>query len=662
MSITPVHKPDTGPAPLWEPSGAAVETAGITAFRAWLAETYELDFADYDELWAWSTECIEEFWLAIWQYYEVQADRPPAAVLADDSMPGAQWFPGVRLNYAEHALRHAAADRPAIVTVSEGQPPREVSWRELADGVACFAAWLREQGVRPGDRVVGVLPNIPETVIAFLGCAAVGAVWACCEPAFGTRGIVDRFAQLEPVVLVAATGYRYGGKVFDRSEQFAELRAALPSVRVTVGVDYPMPPADLGDVVGWRSVVDRPVPPLEFTALDGDHPLWILFSSGTTGLPKGIIHSHLGIVLEHLKVLGLHHDLGADDRFFWYTSTTWMMWNYLVGGLLHGSTIVTYDGSPTWPRVDALFDLGAQCGVTFLGTSAAYLIGCQRADIRLPSGAPAALRAVGSTGSPLPAHTSEWARGLLGPDVPVYPASGGTDVASAFVAGNPVLPVHAGEIPCRALGVAVESWDVEGRPVVDEVGELVVHKPMPSMPIGMWGDADGERYRETYFDTYPGVWRHGDWITLTSRGSAIVHGRSDSTLNRYGVRLGTSEIYQVVERLPEILESLVIGLEQPDGGYRIVLFIHVADGAVLDEELDRRVRAAIREHASPRHVPDEIVAMPGIPHTRTGKKLEVPIKRLVRGVDVRSAVNLSAVDEPALIDSYLRWAHERSTQ
>jgi acetoacetyl-CoA synthetase len=659
MSVSAATEPA---GPLWVPTEQAVENARLTAFCRWLDTERGLSFDSYQDLWRWSTEQLDEFWLAVWEFFDIDADVVPTVALAEECMPGARWFPDVHLNYAEHALRHATADRPAIVAASEGVPPYEVSWAQLREDVARFAAWLREWGVRPGEYVVGVLPNVPQAVVAFLGCAAIGAVWACCDPAFGARGIVDRFAQLKPVLLVASSGYRFGGATHDRGAQLQELRAHLPGLRATVVVDYPAAgDAAIEGTVRWKDIQRGPAPELTFAAVEGDHPLWVLFSSGTTGLPKGIIHSHVGIVLEHLKVLAFHHDLRPDDRFFWYTSTSWMMWNYLVGGLLQGSTIVTYDGNPTWPAAGALFDLVEPCGITVFGTSAAYLAGCERAGVEPDDGALRLLRSVGSTGSPLAPHTSEWARVVLGPDIPVHPASGGTDVASAFVAGCPLLPVHAGEISGRALGVAVDSWDENGRSLVGEVGELVVCRPMPSMPLRMWADQDGSRYRETYFDTYPGVWRHGDWITLTDRGSAIVHGRSDSTLNRYGVRLGTSEIYQVVDRMPEIAESLVIGLEERDGSYHIVLFVQLVENAALGGELDKRIRDEVRRHASPRHVPDEIVAVPGIPHTRTGKKLEVPIKRLIQGYTTGTAVNLAAVDDPSLIDSYLAWARERTS-
>ena len=643
---------------LWEPAPAVVEAARLTRLVNWLRETRGLDFSDsYESLWEWSVRSAPDFWSSIWEYFDVLAARPSTAVLTQRAMPGSVWFPGAMLNYAQHALRHARPLEPAIVHCSEGTEPDVVSWDRLTGEVGAFAATLRRLGVAPGDRVAGYLPNIPQAVVALLGCAAVSAVWSSCAPDFGTRSVIDRFQQIEPVVLVAATGYRFGGRAHDRRPVIGELRAALPTLRHTIAIGYPdaQEPRPAG-AVRWEDAVADAQPP-QFAQVPFDHPLWILFSSGTTGLPKGLVHGHGGIVLEQLKVLAFHHDLRPGDRFFWFTSTSWMMWNYLVGGLLHGATIVLYDGSPAWPGPDALWRLAGRCEITLLGTSAAYLLTSQKAGVRPHELADLRqLRTVGSTGSPLPAHAFRWAREVLGPDVPVHSGSGGTDVCSAFVTGNVTQPVVAGEIQCRALGVAVAAWNDDGRPVIGEVGELVVTEPMPSMPLYLWGDQDGSRYRAAYFDKYPGVWRHGDWITITDRHSALVHGRSDSTLNRYGVRLGTGELYRIVDVLPEVRDSLAIGLEDAGGGYQIVLFVVLAAGAALDDALASKIRAAIRGQASPRHVPDQIVAMPGVPHTLTGKKLEVPVKRLLQGVPVDQVANAGAIDRPELLTAYQEWA------
>jgi acetoacetyl-CoA synthetase len=643
---------------LWRPSPATIARANLTTFANWLGDARGLDVTgSYDALWEWSIRDLPDFWSAVWEYFDVRADAAPQAVLSDERMPGAVWFPGSTLNYAEHALRTGRPEAAAIVSASEGTDPEVVTWEALRGAVGAFAATLRELGVAPGDRVVGYLPNIPEAVTAFLGCAAVGAVWSSCSPDFGTRSVVDRFRQIEPVLLVAATGYRYGGKVHDRQAVVAELRAALPTLKHTIVIRYPEPGSPLpSGTTSWEEATSVAADPV-FTPVPFDHPLWILFSSGTTGLPKGIVHGHGGILLEHLKVLAFHNDVHADDRVFWFTTTTWMMWNYLVGSLLHGATIVLYDGSPIWPDTDALWRLAERCGITILGTSAAYLLGCQKAGVRPHDAADLSrLRTVGSTASPLPDHAFRWAYEVLGADLPVHSASGGTDVCSAFVAAAATLPVIAGEIQCRALGVDLAAWDDQRRPLVGEVGELVVTRPMPSMPLYLWNDTDGSRYRATYFDTYPGVWRHGDWITITPRHGAVVHGRSDSTLNRFGVRLGTSELYGVVDNFEEIQESLAIGVELPDGGYEIILFVVLSDGRALDDDLMARIRAGIRDEASPRHVPDMIVAMPGIPHTLTGKKLEVPIKRLLQGRSIEQSVNPGAVDDSALLAHYQAWA------
>lgn len=621
--------------PQWTPTEQDVDSAIVTDFARFVARRTGTQFPDYHALWQWSVDDIEGFWAALWDYFEL--GQRPGRVLEDAEMPGARWFPGATVNYVDQVARHARTDRPAILYVSEDAPDRHVSWAELLGRSAAFADKLRAAGVQPGDRVAGYLPNNPEAVIAFLATASLGAVWSACGQDYSARAALDRLGQLEPKVLVAADGYVFGGKYRDKRDDVATLRDGLPTLAATFTAD------DLAE-----SSDDT----LRGVAVPFDHPLWILFSSGTTGLPKGIVHGHGGVVVEHLKAVALQSDIGRADTFFWFTSPSWMMWNFQIAGLLVGATIVCYDGSPSAGRPDALWEIAARVRATVLGTSPGYVLGCMKAGAE-----PAekhdlsALRTVGITGSSLPATTSEWLADHVG--VQVASISGGTDVVSAFMGGVRTVPVWPGELSAPFLGVALDAWDESGHPVRGEVGELVITRPMPSMPVGFWRDDDGSRYREAYFEMFPGVWRHGDWITLTDHGSVIVHGRSDSTLNRHGIRMGSADIYQAVESLPEVVEALVIGAEQPDGGYWMPLFVVLAEGVELTDALSEKIDDAVRTEVSPRHVPDEIIVAPGIPHTRTGKKLEVPVKKLFQGGDPAKVVERSAVDDPALLDWYV---------
>jgi acetoacetyl-CoA synthetase len=635
------------PPVIWEPSAEAVERANATRFIRWLQSERGLRFGDYGALWRWSVDSLEEFWDAVWHFFDVRAEVPARAVLADRTMPGARWFEGAELSYAEHVLRFADDERTAIVRVREEQPDEQISWRELRGAVGALSAALREMGVGPGDRVVAYLPNIPEAVIAMLAVTSIGAVWAACAPDFGTGSVIDRFAQLEPKVLIAVTGYRFGGRDHDRRPVVSALRDALPTLERTIAVgDAPLPHA-----LPFEELT-TPAREPEFASVPFEHPLWILFSSGTTGIPKGIVQSQGGILLEHLKSLGLCLDLQPDDTYFFFSSTSWMAWNYLVGGLLHGSAIVLYEGSPAHPRVDALWEHAARVGATVLGMGSAYVMGCQKAgaDIRTNYDL-RPLRTVIPTGAPLPVSGWRWLSEQLPSHTRIDSICGGTDVCTAFIGGSPLLPVYEGEIACRWLGIGADAFDPDGRSLVGQVGEFVMTRPMPSMPVALWNDPDGKRYRDAYFDTFPGVWRQGDWVTISDRGTLVVSGRSDATLNRGGVRLGSAEIYGAVERLPQVLDSLVVGLEQPDGGYYMPLFVVPAEPDQDPAELRTAVAEAIRSELSPRHVPDEIIIAPEIPRTLTGKKLEVPIKRILGGAPVDAVAALGAVDKP----DALRW-------
>ncbi|MET8576389.1 acetoacetate--CoA ligase [Streptomyces sp. NPDC005012] len=654
--------PTQNPAPLWQPTPERAAEARITRFQAWAARHHGAPAeGGYPALHRWSVEELETFWTAVTEWFDVRFSTPPTGVLTDRSMPGATWFPGATLNYAEHALRAAAErpDDPALLHVDESQDPRTVTWSELNRQVGSLAAELRALGVRPGDRVSGYLPNVPQAVVALLATAAVGGVWTSCAPDFGARSVLDRFQQVEPVVLFAVDGYRYGGKEHDRRETVAELRRELPTLRAVVHIPLLGTDAPEG-ALDWSALTSAETEPV-FEQVPFDHPLWVLYSSGTTGLPKAIVQSQGGILVEHLKQLGLHCDLGPEDRFFWYTSTGWMMWNFLVSGLLTGTTVVLYDGSPGYPDTGAQWRIAELTGATLYGTSAAYVMACRKAGVH--PGRDHDLSRIGcvaTTGSPLPPDGFRWLHDEVREDLWIASVSGGTDVCSCFAGAVPTLPVHIGELQAAGLGTDLQSWDPSGNPLVDEVGELVVTNPMPSMPVRFWNDPDGSRYHDSYFDTYPGVWRHGDWITITSRGSVVIHGRSDSTLNRQGVRMGSADIYEAVERLPEIKESLVIGVEQPDGGYWMPLFVHLAPGAVLDDALVDKVRRTIREQLSPRHVPDEIIEVPGVPHTLTGKRIEVPVKRLLQGVSMEKAVNPGSIDDVGLLAFYEELARKRA--
>jgi acetoacetyl-CoA synthetase len=653
----PTTAGDTGRELLWVPSPERTSSSHMAAYQDWLRRDRGLDFGDYAMLWRWSVTDLDAFWGSIWDYFDVGASAPPTAVLAEPHMPGARWFTGTRLNWAENLLRHAADDRPAVVALSESQPSVEMSWADLTAQVASLAVELRSLGVRPGDRVAAYLPNIPQAVVALLATASVGAIWACCAPDYGKQGVIDRFRHIEPTVLIAVDGYRFGGKDVDRMDVVAQLRAQLPTVRHTIVVRQLDPGRDLPEAVLPLEDLVRGCAEPAYEQVAFDHPLWILYSSGTTGLPKGIVQSHGGILLEHLKTHALHFDTGPDDRVFMYASTAWMVWNVLVTALAVGATIIMYDGSPAHPEPDALFGICAAQRATRFLTGAAYLRLCEKADMRPGVRHDlSALRSVMSTGSPLPESTWRWVYDTVKADMHLGSDCGGTDVCTAFIGSNPLLPVYAGELQAPYLGVRIEAWSERGEPVIGQVGEMVVTAPMPSMPVRFWNDPDGVRYREAYFDTFPGVWRHGDWMTVTEHGTYVVHGRSDSTINRGGVRMGSADIYAAVEALPEITTSLVIGAELPDGDYYMPLFVVLAPGAALDDDLIGRLRSTIRSQVSPRHVPDDIVAVPAVPVTITGKKLEVPIKRLLQGVAEDKAVNRATVANPEVLDWFLDFA------
>jgi acetoacetyl-CoA synthetase len=646
---------------LWEPSAESIERATMTRYMRWLADERGLAFDDYESLWEWSATEIEDFWASIWDFFEVEASAPYSEVLPDRGMPGAKWFPGAQLSHPQHIFRGKRDSDVAVLHASELRELDELTWGELRDQVARVAAGLRDLGVERGDRVVAYMPNIPETLVAFLATASIGAVWSSCSPDFGAASVVDRFAQIEPKVLFSVDGYRYNGRDFDRMDTVAGLQAEMPTLQRTVVLPYLDQAPDLArlrNAMPWADLLAAGEgAALEFEQVPFDHPLWVLYSSGTTGLPKAIVQGHGGILLEHLKKLHLHVDGQEGDRLFWFTTTGWMMWNFLVGGLLTPASIVLYDGSPGHPDMDVLWDLAERIGMTCFGTSASYIAACMKAGIE--PGAErdlSRLRAVGSTGSPLSPEGFEWIYEHVGRDTWLFSTSGGTDVCTAFVGGVPLLPVYRGELQGRALGAKVEAFDEDGNSVVDEVGELVITEPMPSMPLYLWGDDDGSRYRASYFEQYPGVWRHGDWIEITSRGTAVISGRSDSTINRQGVRMGTSEIYRAVQGVPEVVDSLVIDIPRPGTEGWMPLFVVLAEDETLDEELTTEIKRRIRELCSPRHVPDVVYQIAEVPRTLSGKVLEVPVKRILTGTPPERAASRDSLANPGSLDYFVELA------
>jgi acetoacetyl-CoA synthetase len=645
--------------PLWAPSPEFKRSANLTRYMEWLANSRGLRFQDYDALWRWSVDDLEGFWQSIADFFEIHFTTPASRVLVSREMPGAQWFPGATLNYAAQVFRHATDERPAILYASETKPLQEMSWRELERRVASLAAFFAEMGIGQGDCVCAYLPNTPDTVIAFLATVSLGAVWSLCAPDAGINAVADRFRQIEPKLLIAVDGYVYNGKSVDRRDVVDELAARLPSLQHLVVVPALTGPLDktrFPKAHAFPELLTRDVP-LAMRTVPFDHRLWIVYSSGTTGMPKPIVHGHGGVVLEGVKLGSLHNDLKASDIFHWYTSSAWIMWNAQIGGLLVGATIALYDGSPAVPDLGRIWRFVEETHSTFFGCGAAFFTNCMKAGI-VPSKTAdlSLLRGLGSTGSPLPSEAYDWIFETVRPDIWIVPISGGTDFAGCFVGGNALLPVYSGEMQCRCLGAKVEAFDDDGRPLIDQVGELVCTEPMPSMPLRLLNDPDGKRLRESYFDIYPGVWRHGDWIKISSRGGAIIYGRSDATINRYGIRMGSSEIYSIVESEPEVLDSLVVDLEYLGQEPHMALFVVLRQGHELDARLRSSIEARIRSALSPRHVPNAIHRIPEVPRTLSGKKMEVPIKKLLLGHPLDKVANRGSMANPSSLDWFASFA------
>jgi acetoacetyl-CoA synthetase len=640
---------------LWTPTDLTTEQSNITSFLAWLKQKKSLQFDNYQELWQWSTDEIEAFWQAILEYFEVSYEGHYASVLDTREMPGNNWFAGIKLNYAEHIFRNRNENHPAIIFKSESTANIEISWQVLAEKVAAFEEFLIGQGIKEGDRVAAYLPNIPEAIIAFLAVNSLGAIWSSTSPDFGTSSVVDRIAQIEPTILIAVDNYSYGGKKFSRANTVAEIIKTIPSIKslVLINQEQDIDVPNQVNLFSWNDVTDNKEAQLIFNKVDFNHPIWVLYSSGTTGIPKAITHSHGGILLEHLKYLSFHNDVKEGDRCFWYTTTGWMMWNYIQASMLCGGTVVLYDGSPAYPDMNVLWKFAEEVEISHFGTSAGYIVANMKAnthpgkDFDLSK-----LKSIGSTGSPLPAEGFDWIYQEVKQDLWLASISGGTDVCSAFVGGNPLWPVYEGEIQCRALGCSLQAFNDDGDSVVGEMGEMVITKPMPSMPIYFWGDNNYARYKESYFEMYPGIWRHGDWTEITPRSGVLIYGRSDSTLNRGGIRIGTAEIYRAVDSIAEIADSIIVFVEHDDKEV-MPLFVKMAGKFELTDEIINRVKATIRTNFTPRHVPDRVIAVQEIPYTISGKKMETPLKKILMGMKVDKVINKDAMRNPEALDYFV---------
>lgn len=648
------------PTKLWEPSATFKSSSNLIGFTNWLQVEKSLSFDTYAGLWNWSVENPEQFWMFLSEYFEIIFHEPFEKVMGTEQMPGTSWFKGSTLNYAEHIFRNQTAEHPALIFRSERTETSEIPWEDLKIQVASLRSWLIDRGVKKGDTVVAYLPNIPEATVAFLATCSLGAIWSSCSPDFGVKSVVDRFLQIKPKILFTVDGYQYGGKPYDRSEEVRELIKKLPSLERTILLPYldkSCNASTFEKTVSWQETQTNITAELAFEAVPFEHPIWVLYSSGTTGIPKAITHSQGGVLLEHLKYLAFQNDVKRGERFFWFSTTGWMMWNFLQASMLVGAVPILYDGSPGFPDLNVLWDLAEETGMHHFGTSAPYLVACMKRGVK-----PGKefninqLRSIGSTGAPLPPEAFVYVYEDIKKDLWLCSMSGGTDVCTAFVGSNPWEPVYEGEIQCRALGCALYALDEQGEKVIDEVGEMVITKPMPSMPVFFWNDEGNRRYLSSYFEEYPGLWRHGDWVRITDRGSLVIYGRSDATLNRQGVRIGTSEIYSGVNKVKAVKDSLIVNLELSGGRHYMPLFVVLEEGFFLDEKVISEIKTGLKNEYSPRHVPDEIIEVKEIPLTISGKKLEAPVKKILLGMDVNKAANKGAMRNPESLNFFIDFA------
>lgn len=649
---------------LWEPTEESKQNSHLYHYMNWLKKNKNIHVKDYNELWTWSVTEIESFWESLWEYFDIKAEQSYETVLSSHTMPGARWFPEATLNYTEHIFRNYSDEKSAIIHASEMRETSEVSWKQLYEDTASFQKTLQKLGVTKGDRVAAYVGNIYETIVAFLATASIGAVWSSASPDFGTQSVIDRFKQIEPKVMITIDGYQYNGKPFDRTDVVKNIQAHLPTLEATIVIPFLHKNPDLQAFKNgmlYKDAVQYTDATLTYEHVSCNDPLWVLFSSGTTGEPKPIVQSQGGILLEHLKTVTLHQDLDENDRFFWYTTTGWMMWNIVVSGLLARSTIILYDGSPVYPNEEKMWQFAEETKMTVFGTSASYLVSCMKGnlspgkdfDLRY-------LKSISSTGSPLPPEAYQWCYDYVKRDLWIASISGGTDMCTAFILGAPILPVHAGELQCRGLGAKIESFSDDARSLVNEIGELVITEPMPSMPIYFLNDDDGSRLHESYFDMFPGVWRHGDFLKVTERGSCVIYGRSDATINRGGIRIGTSEIYRAVDHIDDIVDSLIVEIPVEDNESIVPLFVIMEEGTTLTDEVKNNITQQIRVHCSPRHAPTHIYEVDDLPLTLNGKKLEVPIKRILMGDPVGNVVNRDSLANPDALDFFITFAKSLS--